>query len=224
MSTTRPDHRRTIDDLLSKARTRDRYDDYDIGAAETRLRQRQATRRRATGGSSVSGWTPVWTDPCADRAPDADHAWWDLKAVSLLILFGPEVDRHLSDFITAQYADKTGALVFACLLHLADDTEGARFWWRFAAGAGHHVAEYCLFLEHTQTGEYHDAEHWGRQLIRHDFEPAYLCGDRATAPLVLPSLIDELRNHITQRQHPDLGSVPLPQPPLVQELRHLTTL
>ncbi|GAA1917724.1 hypothetical protein GCM10009837_48640 [Streptomyces durmitorensis] len=224
MSTTQPDHRRTIDDLLGKARTHDRYDNYDIAAAETRLRQRQATRQRSATAPSVPAWTPVWTEPGADRAPDADNAWWDLNAVSLLILFGPDVDRHVSDFITAQYADKTGALVFACLLHLADDTEGARFWWRFAAGAGHPIAEYCLFLEHAQTGEYHDADHWGRQLIRHHFEPTYLCGDRATAPLLNPPLIDQLRNHITQSNHPDLGNVPLPQPPLVQELRHLTTL
>lgn len=85
----------------------------------------------------------VWTAPKGDLAPEADRAWWNLNAVNLLILFGPDADLHHADFVTSQYADRTGALVFACLLHLAGDIDGARLWWRFAVGADHHVAEYC---------------------------------------------------------------------------------
>ncbi|MEV0186120.1 hypothetical protein AB0I54_43850 [Streptomyces sp. NPDC050625] len=65
----------------------------------------------------------------------------------------PNADNHLADFIADQHAVKAGAVVFACLLHLADDACGAHFWWRFAAGAGHEDAEYCLFLHHAHSGE-----------------------------------------------------------------------
>lgn len=222
-----PSDRRTIDDLLAKARTRNRYAGYDMAAAEARLRSRQAARhrppRQRTPGTTVPAHT-AWTAPDADRTPDADRAWWDLNAVSLLTLFSPDADRHLANFITSQYADKTGALVFACLLHLTGDFDGARFWWRFAAGADHHVAEYCLFLEHAHCGEYDDADHWRTQLLRHHFEPTLLCGDRTTAPLLIPELIGDIHPHITRPHHPELGIVPLPQPLLVEQLRHLTSL
>ncbi|MFG2030456.1 hypothetical protein [Streptomyces sp. NPDC048825] len=145
MSTMPPDPR-TIDDLLAKARTRNRNADYDVTAAEARLRSRHAARHRpprqrtAETALAHTAWPPAY-----DRTPDAD-APGGLTAVSLLVLFGPNADRHLDDFIDSQYADKTGALVFACLLHLAGNSSGARFWWRFAAGVGHLVAEYCLWL------------------------------------------------------------------------------
>ncbi|GAA3135825.1 hypothetical protein GCM10010521_22360 [Streptomyces rameus] len=41
-----PDDDRTIDDLLTSARTRNRYAAYDMAAAEARLRARQAARHR----------------------------------------------------------------------------------------------------------------------------------------------------------------------------------
>ncbi|MGW7410175.1 hypothetical protein ACWGI9_41990 [Streptomyces sp. NPDC054833] len=185
MTSLQPENRTTIDDLLAKARTRNRYAAYDIAAAEARLRSRQAARhrppRQCTADSAPTH--TEWTPPEDERTPDADRAWWDLNAVCLLVLFGPDADGQLADFIASQYADKTGALVFACLLHLADDTSGARFWWRFAAGVGHQVAEYCLFLDHAHSCEYHDADYWRRQLVRRHFEPVYMCGDRHTAPL-----------------------------------------
>ncbi|MER6093357.1 hypothetical protein [Streptomyces bluensis] len=198
MSTTPlPSDRRTIDDLLTKARTRNRYTDYNMAAAEARLRSRQAARHRPPRQRTPGSPAPtVWT------APDADRAWWDLNAVSLLILFGPDADHQLADFITSQYADQTGALVFACLLHLAGDSNGARFWWRFAA----------------------DADHWRTQLMRHHFDPTLLCGDRTTAPHLIPELIGDVHPHITRPHHPEIGTVPLPQPPLVQQLRHLASL
>ncbi|MFE2967769.1 hypothetical protein ACFXKC_29650 [Streptomyces sp. NPDC059340] len=220
---TLPSDRRTIDELLAKARTRDRYAGYDLAGAEARLRSRQAARHRPRTPDAALV-RAVWTTPEDDRTPDADRAWWDLNAVSLLVLFGPDADRHLSEFIDSQYADKTGALVFACLLHVAGDSSGARFWWRFAAGVGHQVAEYCLFLEHAHSGEYHDADHWRTQLVREHFEPTYMCGDRVTAPLVNPAFIDHVHPHIARPHHPEIGTVPLPRPPLVKELRHLTSL
>ncbi|MET7920367.1 hypothetical protein ABZU45_31795 [Streptomyces avermitilis] len=226
MSTQPPPDSPTIDDLLAKGRTRNRYAGYDVAAAEARLRGRQAARhrppRQRTADTALAH--TVWTAPEDDRTPDADRAWWDLNAVCLLVLFGPDADRHLADFIASQYADKTGALVFACLLHLAGDSSGARFWWRFAAGVGHQVAEYCLFLEHAHSGEYHDADYWRTQLARNNFEPTFMCGERATAPLLSPALINQVHPYINRPHHPEIGTVPLPQPPLVQELRHLTSL
>ncbi|WP_405626581.1 RNA polymerase sigma factor [Streptomyces sp. NBC_01396] len=221
-----PPDRPTIDDLLAKARTHNRYASYDMAAAEARMRSRQAARHRPPRqrtADTAHVWA-AWTAPEDDHTPDADRAWWDLNAVSLLVLSAPDADHQLGDFIDSQYADKTGALVFACLLHLAGDSSGARFWWRFAAGVGHLVAEYCLFLEHAHSGEYYDADYWRGQLLRHHFEPTYMCGDRADAPLLAPELIGQVHPHITRSHHPEIGTVPLPRPPLVQELRHLTTL
>ncbi|WP_405863675.1 hypothetical protein [Streptomyces sp. NBC_00005] len=131
------------------------------------MRSRQAARHRPPRqrtADTARVWA-TWTAPEDDHTPDADH--------------------HLGDFIDSQYADKTGALVFACLLHLAGDSSGARFWWRFAAGVGHLAAEYCLFLEHAHSGEYYDADYRRGQLLRHHFEPTYTCGDRADAPCSL---------------------------------------
>ncbi|MFG3016148.1 hypothetical protein ACGFZB_38020 [Streptomyces cinerochromogenes] len=178
-----PDDDRTIDDLLTSARTRNRYATYDMAAAEARLRARQAARHRPPRPRTADAALHAeWTAPEDEHTPDADRAWWDLNAVCLLTL-GPDADKQLAAFITSRYADKAGALVFACLLHLSGDSSGARFWWRFAAGFGHHVAEYCLFLEHAHSGEYDDADYWRTELLRHHFVPDLLCGDRSSAPI-----------------------------------------
>ncbi|MEU3953595.1 hypothetical protein AB0F45_14945 [Streptomyces achromogenes] len=219
-----PSDHRTIDDLLATARTRDRYTGYDMTAAEARLRARQAARHRPPRQRTAST-APLhteWTVPQDERTPDANRAWWDLNAVCLITL-GPDADTHLANFIKSQYADKAGALVFACLLHLSGDSSGARFWWRFAAGVGHHLAEYCLFLEHVHSGEYHDADHWRTQLLRHQFTPTLLCGERSTAPVLSPLNTDQIHSCIRHQHHPEIGTVPLPTPPLVDQLRHLTS-
>ncbi len=62
--------------------------------------------------------------------------------------------------------DVDGAQVFACMLYLADHPESALFWWQLAAGAGHGVAAYCLYLRHLGLGEAREAEHWRQQLQR----------------------------------------------------------
>ncbi|MFF1285455.1 hypothetical protein ACFVY4_32675 [Streptomyces sp. NPDC058299] len=134
-----PDDDHTIDDLLASVRTRNRYATYDMAAAGARLRARQTARHRPPR-QRTTDTAPLhteWTTPEEDEStPDADRAWWDLNAVCLLAL-GPDADEQLAAFITSRYADKAGALVFACLLHLSGDSSGARFWWRFAAGFGH---------------------------------------------------------------------------------------
>lgn len=73
---------------------------------------------------------------------------------------GSEASGPLKDL------DVDGALVFACMLYLADHPESALFWWQLAAGAGHGVAAYCLYLRHLGLGEAREAEHWRQQLQR----------------------------------------------------------
>ncbi|GAA2230852.1 hypothetical protein [Streptomyces nogalater] len=60
--------------------------------------------------------------------------------------------------------DIVGIHVFACSLHLANHPESARFWWQFAAGAGHGAAAYCLYLHHLISGELREAKHWWEQV------------------------------------------------------------
>jgi hypothetical protein len=219
-----PDDDRTIDDLLASARTRNRYAAYDMTAAEARLRARQTARHRPPRQRTADAPLHTeWTTPEDEHTPDADRAWWDLNAVCLLAL-GPDADKQMAAFITTRYADKAGALVFACLLHLSGDSSGARFWWRFAAGFGHPVAEYCLFLEHAHSGEYDDADHWRTELLRHRFVPELWCGDRSTAPVLSPPSMDPVQPHIQHQHHPEIGTVPLPAFTLVGQLRQLISL
>lgn len=55
------------------------------------------------------------------------------------------------------------ALLFGCLLHLADRMEGAQFWFQYAAGAGSRTAAHCLYLLHLARAEVATARHWKRQ-------------------------------------------------------------
>ncbi|EME99370.1 hypothetical protein J7W19_22620 [Streptomyces mobaraensis NBRC 13819 = DSM 40847] len=229
-----PAARGRVERLLSLARTRDRYADYDVPAAEARLRARLSARARRTAPAVFVAWSPAWTEPAPGAAgtlgdppapggraaPDADRAWWDLTDMSLAVLRAPDAPRDLDRFIRDRCAGRTGARVFACLLHLADHGDGARFWWQFAAGAGDGTAEYCLFLDHSCRGEYHDAAFWCGELVRHGFVPDRVWGDRAAATaarrLPEPPVV-----HFSEHHDPDLGAIPLPEPPLVQDLRAL---
>ncbi|BCL25180.1 hypothetical protein ACFFS2_39805 [Streptomyces aurantiacus] len=129
--------------------------------------------------------------------------------------------------------DPDGALPFACLLYLADQTEGARFWWHYAAGSGNVTAALCLHLLHLHHGEHRDAEHWATQIhdlnalawgsytpVPHHAAPA----DTPTGPSVrytLPGPVRPLSKHALKNaiavlhtaHDQDLG--PVPQPPSV---------
>ncbi|MET9885681.1 hypothetical protein ABZZ20_21595 [Streptomyces sp. NPDC006430] len=52
------------------------------------------------------------------------------------------------------------ALLFGCLLHLSDRTEGAQFWFQYAAGAGSQTAARLLYLHHLARAEVRTARHW----------------------------------------------------------------
>ncbi|MBN0042969.1 hypothetical protein JS756_02315 [Streptomyces actuosus] len=67
------------------------------------------------------------------------------------------------EFLTDQLPEPPGAWLLGCALHLAGVDEGARFWWQYAAGAGHSPAAYCLSLHHHARGEAHAAAFWHDQ-------------------------------------------------------------
>ncbi|MCZ4101080.1 hypothetical protein [Streptomyces sp. H39-C1] len=76
----------------------------------------------------------------------------------------------LRDFITDRLPAPSGAVVLGCILQLADDEDGARFWWQYAAGAGDDTASYCLYLHHLALGEVEAATWWCKQ-TRIDTQP-----------------------------------------------------
>ncbi|MGW1146624.1 hypothetical protein ACWD6I_16550 [Streptomyces sp. NPDC002454] len=85
----------------------------------------------------------------------------------------PTAAASLRGLLDQRRIDPAGALVFAALLHLAGNGDGARFWWEFAAGAGDATAAFCLGLLHEGRAEFRTARHWRRQnlaLVRGDRE------------------------------------------------------
>ncbi|MEU6572584.1 hypothetical protein [Streptomyces sp. NPDC046805] len=74
------------------------------------------------------------------------------------------IDAPNLSFVGWTDLDIDGIHVFACSLRLAGHPESARFWWQFAAGAGHGVAAYCLHLQHLISGELREAELWWEQV------------------------------------------------------------
>ncbi|WP_331743152.1 hypothetical protein OG239_43170 (plasmid) [Streptomyces sp. NBC_00868] len=66
-------------------------------------------------------------------------------------------------FVTDQLPEPRSALILACVLQLTDTDDGARFWWQYAAGAGHPAAASCLYLHYLALGETHTARWWRTQ-------------------------------------------------------------
>lgn len=93
-----------------------------------------------------------------------DRAGKDLQALTAELLHSDDLAAHLAK-LAEEPADIDGALHFACLLSLADSSEGAQWWWQFAAGAGNATAAYCLHLFHLSRGELRDADHWAHQAL-----------------------------------------------------------
>jgi hypothetical protein len=70
---------------------------------------------------------------------------------------------HLADFLTDQVPQPRAAWILGCVLQLADDDHGARFWWQYAAGASDAAASYSLYLHHLARGDTHAASFWHAQ-------------------------------------------------------------
>ncbi|MFK0181648.1 hypothetical protein ACIQVR_37455 [Streptomyces xanthochromogenes] len=95
-------------------------------------------------------------------AADLDGAAEDLRALCETLVAGTPA-RDVATFVTDQIPEPRSALVLACVLQLTDTTDGARFWWEYAAGAGQSAAAYCLYLHHLALGDRDAAAWWHRQ-------------------------------------------------------------
>ncbi|WP_326707993.1 hypothetical protein OG758_48695 [Streptomyces sp. NBC_01474] len=108
----------------------------------------------------VPPWHP---DPhSGDTSTEPNAAAEDLRALcETVVTHTPAAD--VADFVTEQVPQPRSALVLACVLQLTDTSEGARFWWEYAAGAGQPAAAYCLYLHHLALGESETANWWHSQ-------------------------------------------------------------
>lgn len=167
-----------LDELLGAAEVlADEYSDFDAHAGlEAIARQvlwdnARSLQHRAEAASQCSGADsrpPLpWRVP-----PHPIHEWagQELDAISndvirnIHAISAMGLLTEMEDLDDLVRLDPEGALVFACLLHLARRSEAARFWWQFAAGAGSATAAHCLFLHHLQHSELRDARHWRAQV------------------------------------------------------------
>ncbi|GGN45773.1 hypothetical protein [Streptomyces fuscichromogenes] len=98
------------------------------------------------------------------RAGKADRAGIYLTFLSSRLLDSGDARTHLGRLVDDP-TDAEGALRFACLLSLAQETDEAIWWWQFAAGAENATAAYCLYLLYLGRGELRDAEHWMGQAL-----------------------------------------------------------
>ncbi|MFK4102077.1 hypothetical protein ACI2L1_18760 [Streptomyces sp. NPDC019531] len=165
------------------------------------------------------------------RAPSPPAALHERAAHDLRVLCRGAV-RHegAARRITAfdDDRDPDGALTFACLLHLADQEEGAQFWWQYTAGSGSVTAALCLYLLHLCHGELRDAQHWADQIHRlksigwNDYTPVAHHADTATGqagvryvlPERSPVVSDRAVRHVADElEVPHIGRLgPVPQP------------
>ncbi|MFF8679389.1 hypothetical protein ACF07F_15915 [Streptomyces sp. NPDC015237] len=86
-----------------------------------------------------------------------------LNALSAELIHSSKAAERLA-CIADVPSDADGALYFACLLNLAQESDSALWWWRFAVGAGNATAAYCLHLHHLLRG----ADHWAHQALDTD--------------------------------------------------------
>ncbi|MEE1928634.1 hypothetical protein V1J52_10580 [Streptomyces sp. TRM 70351] len=148
---------RTLDDLLNDARA---FPHDHPGAEEgraSRHRLEDAAAEAVARGAARGGPPPPAALPRRERAAR------ELRQLSYWAVHGPGAAQLIAALAATHQIDPDGALVFACLLHLADRDEQAEFLWQFAAGAGKPAAAECLYLLHLTRGELRHARHWARQ-------------------------------------------------------------
>ncbi|MEU1815637.1 hypothetical protein ABZ543_10630 [Streptomyces roseifaciens] len=176
-----------------------------------------------------------------DRAGPAarDEAAHELDLACVLVINAVEAAGSLERFADDRGIDPEGALVFACLLHVAGHTRAADFWWQFAAGGGSRTAAYCLHLVHRRNGEFRDAAFWRAQAAHDPQEPPRpvsrvdsrrkLLTDAARHELLiqwhsgltphLPAALESVVNRLTvDGDDEDFGEVPQPARGLVERL------
>lgn len=166
--------------------------------------------------------------PAAGRElPAHRRAGEDLRQLCALVVRDARAAASIAGLVNSVRIEPDGALVFACLLHLADRPDGAQFWWQFSAGAGRGTSAVCLHLLHLQRGEHRDARYWAAQFAAlaqeapwfvHDMLRAHAAlGDRRGAPATTPALADAIRR-LDVATDQDFGPVPRPDPGLAAQL------
>ncbi|MDI5964924.1 hypothetical protein [Streptantibioticus silvisoli] len=181
----------TIDELLEDAAVlQDEYSDADVEElCALALRELEMPRvlpgpGRAEGPRDpAEGQPDILVQPTL-FATDEEQAGHDLDLMASLFVSVPQVTILLEELLYQRLAPE-GALVFACMLHLIGHDDHARFWWRFAAGAGVYGGAFCLFLHHRARSEHRDARHWRIQAK----QIAALPGPRTTHTFELPGLL-----------------------------------
>lgn len=152
------------------------YAGYDEDAARRRIARRIAAdrARSATGATGRGGFpAPASLTGRAPRpalvATPADDLVLDaachVRAARLLddLAWSLAESRSFAELALAAGNWPHGAepaLLFGCLLHLADRMEGAQFWFQYAAGAGSRTAARLLHLHHLARAEVRTARHW----------------------------------------------------------------
>jgi hypothetical protein len=121
---------------------------------------------------------PLWHGSGRDLSDGS--AAQNLQALCEAALLRCTADQ-LADFITGQVPQPRTAWILGCVLHLADDDNGARFWWQYAAGADDPAASYSLYLHHLARGDTYAASFWHTQ-ARTDLHEGITSHDHADSP------------------------------------------
>ncbi|GAB2609757.1 hypothetical protein GCM10027168_48440 [Streptomyces capparidis] len=167
------------------------YRDHDAAAARERLARRLAR--------------PLAPRPPSPFVSDQERAGHELGLACTLVVRAPGAARSLARLMDTRHPEPAGALVFACLLHLAGRGEATRFWWQFAAGGGSRTAAYCLYLYHRGRAEFRDAGHWRAQARALDPPGGEAAGgDGGDRPLLPPRVSDDLLERCHRGKPPRL--------------------
>jgi hypothetical protein len=212
-----------IDALLADAEI---LSDHDHSQAPTAARRIARAAARNRPDAAVC--------PASDSEED-DQARRQLDLISAQVLNTPQAATWLSRLDNTRHIEPEGALVFACLLHLAGREDGAQFWWQFAAGSGSHAAATCLSYHHHRNAELRDADYWREQADRllarpaecnptptqaaeHPLLPDHVAKDllaqcsRGVQPR-LPAELEEVINQLViEYDDADFGEIPQPSP------------
>ncbi|MGW2826423.1 hypothetical protein ACWC24_36380 [Streptomyces sp. NPDC001443] len=170
----RSDDRDHIDDRLRQAQllvSDFEFDDAESAAMLSRIARRalnRATDAMDECARRVKAEAPgrPRPEPVPATPPVYKRAAMTLAELSCRVVRDPDTVEAMAQLVNERSRiEPAGALTFACLLYLSDRSEGAQFWWQFAAGAGVATAAYCLYLHHTQYSEDDMARFWYRQAV-----------------------------------------------------------
>ncbi|MFI9240310.1 hypothetical protein [Streptomyces sp. NPDC053079] len=220
-----------IDDILRGTQIRTpAYTSEQRAEDDRQLRARieEVERRRALAARNTAGGWLMPTSPelaalvlesVTEESPESisrlkQRLSCDLQTLCVQVAVAPGAASRLIEFAEAERpTDPVGARGLGCLLYLAGHHEGARFWWRYAAGADDATAAYCLFLEGLLRDQPGEAVHCYRTLNAGSF----LCDEdwetptTRTAP-ARPTWPAEVNEHICEvRTGPGTSSVPIPE-------------